>query len=934
VFREAAVSGGVNPATMRKRMADYWAALQSELSREFRVRSGGSESESLGLSTDALLGRMAPETRAAYDQAMRRFRLFMASGEEENENAVCQGFDDLLERAPRLAAAAYWRGRIEEERDNPREAIRRFDEALGLAPDFPEALCARAAHHMRSGEWKAARERVDRALALQPDLGEARLLLSRLEREDDRSTSAADAASLARALSPTDPDLQARAQMVLNAVRGPIWARPNQHETAHYRVRSDLPPQKCRMYAEHLEAVRATYEEVLALPAPPGRRAEVLLFNSQEGYHSYMDFTAGDRQEHTLGGYSPWHGHLSLFEDAEVEETLRVLYHEGFHQYLHRVLARAPIWFNEGMAEYVGSSRVEQGKVVERGRIQAGRLADLQAAMKYGWRFVPFDRIMVESQASFYGRFAPFKYAQAWSMIQFFIQGADGKRRSMLQAYVRALSAGATAQEAFEVTFGREDLRAIENEWLDHFKLPKPAPPAPPPAPLAAAPVLDASSPSSSVVNLLEIVVPERDSIEGVWALSDRKLVSPENVSWARLQLGYVPPEEYDLRLVATRRSGNDALALGLAVGERQFVVELDGDGATASGLGLVDGKAWNSNETTRRGAVLTQGQPSVILCSVRKKGVTVSVDGKPVISWTGDAGRLAVPPDWRVTSRRRLFLGTYRSMYHITELSVVHAAAPVAAPAPPPEPAPPPLSKAELEALIQTLTKELDSKEEKIRIQAIRRLGDVRDPRARGLLAKRIDSDTLEGRKAAVRAIIRQRHPSVAATLGTALRANRDGLLVPDLLRALGDLDVCASIPVLLASLETDTVNRHTLVLEQIEKIGCPEAGKGLAAWIKRFESESRKDKPDPAKVAAAGALVSTFQRTLQRLAGSKTPPPGKTWTQFVEEGGLFRKLGTVHHCESTNRTFEILDGRSVVCPHVPDKSPHEDSFLKHRWD
>lgn len=120
------------------------------------------------------------------------------------------------------------------------------------------------------------------------------------------------------------------------------------------------------------------------------------------------------------------------------------------------------------MAEYVAGSRVEGGKVVEKGLIQTGRLGNLKAALSYGWPPIPFEDLMTQSPAEFYSDDAPYKYAQAWSMIHFLVHGARGKRAAMLREYVARLSSGSSAEEALASAFGREDLGALELEWLKY----------------------------------------------------------------------------------------------------------------------------------------------------------------------------------------------------------------------------------------------------------------------------------------------------------------------------------------------------------------------------------------------------------------------------------------------------------------------------------
>jgi tetratricopeptide (TPR) repeat protein len=468
-FSEVVVQGGVNPEWVRKEMAGYRAVLASELSREHRIRMNEKEESSVDLSLDVLLPEVEEPARLLYSQAMQTLREYYAAPGKVGIEAPRQALEEAAAKDPRLANPWFFRASLEDSAGNTVEAAKYYDQAISIFPDFPEALAARAHLHILGGEWAKARELSVHALKLKPDLGEAYLIQARLLMETGKGAEALESAGVARELSTEDADLQAQAQMLGNLVRGPGWVRTNEHKTAHYTVRSDLPEEKCRTFALNLEAMRTVYEQVLPGTPVEGKTAQVLVFNTHEGYHSYMDFTSGDRLEHTLGLFSPWYGQMVLFEDPEPEETLRVLYHEGFHQFLKGVMPVAPIWFNEGMAEYVGASRIKDGRVVETGGLQGGRLRDLKTAVKYGWKTLPFTEIMNETQAEFYGKNASLQYAQAWSMIHFFMLGEGGRWSGVLREYGRRLAAGARSEEAFQQTFAKEDLDALEASWVKYY---------------------------------------------------------------------------------------------------------------------------------------------------------------------------------------------------------------------------------------------------------------------------------------------------------------------------------------------------------------------------------------------------------------------------------------------------------------------------------
>jgi tetratricopeptide (TPR) repeat protein len=471
LFKEVSLQGEVNPVWMEKKTAALRDVFASELSKEYRAKRGDAGPGGLNLSVDAALAKLPPEVQDAYRAALATVNAARKSHLEVDHGVALSSMEGVTKAHEGFAPAWYCLGLLEETAGNWRSAADYYDRALELLPAFPEAFCGRGRLHAYSGQWPEAQRNADRALALRPDLAEAHLLRARLLWERRDSAAVLEATRIARRLAPSDAELQSDAQQLANVASGPRWAQAKVHESAHYAVRSDLPAAKCKAYAEHLEALRSHYEEVLGRPLPPGKPAEVLIFESEEGYFVYNDYTVGSRQEHTLGAYSPWHGQMALFEGVDVQETSRVLSHEGFHQSLHALAPDVPIWFNEGMAEYVGAARVEKGAVVERGGIQTGRLDNLIMAVKYGWQPLPFPEIMLQSQAGFYAEQAPLKYAQAWSMVRYFMDGDGGRWKPVLKEYIGRILKGDSGPAAFEATFAKQDVKEMEAGWLKHYGL-------------------------------------------------------------------------------------------------------------------------------------------------------------------------------------------------------------------------------------------------------------------------------------------------------------------------------------------------------------------------------------------------------------------------------------------------------------------------------
>jgi hypothetical protein len=180
--------------------------------------------------------------------------------------------------------------------------------------------------------------------------------------------------------------------------------------------------------------------------------------------------------------------------------------------------------------------------------------------------------------------------------------------------------------------------------------------------------LLDAGSTAQNGVDLLKLIDLKQDVIDGDWALSEGLLVCVKRTAWARVQIPYSPPDEYDLTLVAERREGLEAINIGLARGDRQFHAVVDGWGATMSGLSMIDNRWANNNETTARGRLLENGKPATIVVRVRNGGVSMTVDGKTVFDWKGDYARLGNIPLLSIPEKRAMYLNSFNSVYHFTK--------------------------------------------------------------------------------------------------------------------------------------------------------------------------------------------------------------------------------------------------------------------------
>lgn len=170
-------------------------------------------------------------------------------------------------------------------------------------------------------------------------------------------------------------------------------------------------------------------------------------------------------------------------------------------------------------------------------------------------------------------------------------------------------------------------------------------------------------------MDLLSLIDIKRDTVMGDWSLEGRVLLCTRILHSSRVQIPYEPPEEYELTIVTERKEGNAPIFVGLAHGTTQFMVGIDDYAGTVTALGTLDGKTSKENETAVNGRLLTNDKPVILVCTVRKTEVSLTIDGKKTINFKAGYERLAIPPNLAVPNKRALFVGCGNARFAISKM-------------------------------------------------------------------------------------------------------------------------------------------------------------------------------------------------------------------------------------------------------------------------
>src|SRR5579859_3338009 len=180
---------------------------------------------------------------------------------------------------------------------------------------------------------------------------------------------------------------------------------------------------------------------------------------------------------------------------------------------------------------------------------------------------------------------------------------------------------------------------------------------------------LEAGQGVAGPVNLLLLVDPQRHQIGGAFQKTAAGLVTPNGAPFARVEVPYQPPPEYDLALTVERRQGSNSFIVGLIADGARFNVMFDaGNLGNASYLDGVGDREGAGQLTRTGGKFLDTGRPAALFISVRKSQLTVTINGVKVVQWKGDYKRLGFDAGWSTPNSNAMILGSWGTEFLISK--------------------------------------------------------------------------------------------------------------------------------------------------------------------------------------------------------------------------------------------------------------------------
>ena len=148
------------------------------------------------------------------------------------------------------------------------------------------------------------------------------------------------------------------------------------------------------------------------------------------------------------------------------QDPYSIIFHEYTHLLIENTFENAPVWFNEGLAEYYSTFRIMDDQNVVVGSPLSGHVHLLREK-----KMLPLRTLFeVDYKSPHYNEKnkQSIFYAQSWALMHYLVIGRDGKG-APLGKFIELLGTGMATDQAFQAAFGIP-VEQMEQELRNYIK--------------------------------------------------------------------------------------------------------------------------------------------------------------------------------------------------------------------------------------------------------------------------------------------------------------------------------------------------------------------------------------------------------------------------------------------------------------------------------
>ena len=223
----------------------------------------------------------------------------------------------------------------------------------------------------------------------------------------------------------------------------------------HFVVSSDAGETEARAVAAQFEQVRVMVHTTFAtLRLDPGQPIAVIAARDESTMKQLLpqDWeTAG--HVHPTGLYQSGEDrdYVVMRLDAPGANALHTVIHEYTHALLHLNFGRLPLWFEEGLAEFFGNSKLGD-RDAQTGTIDKTHLYFLNHS-----ELLPIETFLqVNNDSPYYNeanRVSIF-YAQSWATVHYLLLDPEAKQKQLVAKFLAAFAKSGDSTQAAREAFG------------------------------------------------------------------------------------------------------------------------------------------------------------------------------------------------------------------------------------------------------------------------------------------------------------------------------------------------------------------------------------------------------------------------------------------------------------------------------------------------
>ncbi len=217
----------------------------------------------------------------------------------------------------------------------------------------------------------------------------------------------------------------------------------------HFTVVSNASRGKASRVAREFEQIREAIRRVLpGMSLDPGQPIVILAVRDQSDLRQLIpQYWEESERAHPAGLFlkGPERHWVALRLNVGGDRPFQTVYHEYLHVLVSLNLPQAPLWVNEGLAEFYANSSFSDGEVV------FGLPSEPHVAYLRQHSLLPLSSFLdIDEKSPYYNQShkVTIFYSQAWALVHLLLTHNWGSEESALDQYLRKLSDGVPSSEA------------------------------------------------------------------------------------------------------------------------------------------------------------------------------------------------------------------------------------------------------------------------------------------------------------------------------------------------------------------------------------------------------------------------------------------------------------------------------------------------------